>query len=89
MAGERVTRRAIPTSPLEQPPDIGTRRIDRVGSEEVPRGPSPRLELRCCGCGYSTVTAKPIHCPRCDGDVWDFVAWRPFSRFTAKTMSRL
>ena len=80
MAGEQVIRRAIPTSPLEQPPDIGTRRLYGADAPELSRGRDPRLELRCSGCGYAAVTAKPISCPRCDGDIWDFVAWRPFSR---------
>jgi rubrerythrin len=76
MAGERIVRRAIATSPLEQPPDIGTRRLDRG---EVSRR-SPRLELRCVACGYGAITAEPLPCPRCGGGVWDFAAWRPFSR---------
>ena len=75
MSGERITRRAIPVSPLEQPPDLGTRRLERSAPAR-----RLKLELVCARCGYGTVTANPLRCPRCGGGVWDFAAWRPFRR---------
>ena len=40
--------------------------------------PSPRLQLRCLGCGYGAVAQSPIECPMCGGETWDFAEWRPF-----------
>jgi rubrerythrin len=73
---EQGKRRAIPLSPLEQPPDLGTFRLER----ETPRAYFPRLELRCSRCGHHAITTKPIRCPVCGGEAWDFVAWRPSRR---------
>ena len=40
---------------------------------------NPRLELRCCGCGYGAISADLIRCPMCGDEAWDFAEWRPFS----------
>jgi rubrerythrin len=72
---EHGKRRAIPLSPLEQPPDVGTRRLEW----DSPRAHFPRLELRCSKCGHHAITTKPIRCPACGGEAWHFVAWRPAS----------
>jgi rubrerythrin len=77
MTDDQVRRRAIPLSPLEQPPDTGARRLERA---EGAGGHFPRVELRCAKCGHSAITTKPIQCPACGGDGWDFVAWRPLGR---------
>lgn len=38
-------------------------------------------ELRCTTCGYAVaVVSQPDTCPMCQGNEWDAVPWRPFSR---------
>ena len=38
-------------------------------------------ELRCTTCGYAVaVVSQPETCPMCQGNEWDAVPWRPFSR---------
>ena len=77
---EHHKRRAIPLSPLEQPPDLGSRRLDHAGAGESSSAHFPRVELRCSECGHRAITTKPIQCPACGGDLWDFVTWRPLGR---------
>jgi rubrerythrin len=37
-----------------------------------------RFDLRCADCGYGAVARRPLRCPMCGGEVWDFADWRPF-----------
>jgi rubrerythrin len=62
----RDTRTSLPAGVRSSSPE-----------DAPPRG--PRLELRCVECGYGAISAKPIRCPMCGGEDWDFAEWRPFS----------
>jgi rubrerythrin len=54
--------------------------IEEEATVEPPPHRSPRLELRCLGCGYEAISAELIRCPMCGDEAWDFAEWRPFHR---------
>ena len=50
----------------------------------------PLSRFRCNACGYgASRRVAPERCPMCGGTVWDFEAWRPFSRFLSDLDSPL
>jgi hypothetical protein len=64
------------TDAVAQPPAVVS--VERPLADGVAHH-SPRLELRCLGCGYGAISAELIRCPMCGDEAWDFAEWRPFS----------
>lgn len=48
-------------------------------------GSRAKGEFRCLSCGYGVTVYRSLPaCPMCQGDQWERVPWRPYSRsFTA------
>jgi hypothetical protein len=52
--------------------------------------PAPRLEFRCCTCGYGAVRRSgPPRCPMCGCAEWVEVGWKPFAALPCAFVARL
>jgi hypothetical protein len=47
-------------------------------------GRTPLHRFRCVRCSFgASRSAAPERCPMCGGSVWEYEAWRPFSKLAA------
>ena len=57
---------------------------------ERPASPAPRLEFRCCACGYGVVRqSSPPRCPMCGDAEWEELGWKPFAELPSAFIARV